>query len=358
MKKLIFSTVFLLKTTFISSFTYAADCNELLQLGYMNINHSVSASDTLVSAYQNLCSESYSSASTGKKKGMNFSFDFLKKFSGSLGGTWENTLTQTAWSKVCNDKSLKTKLSTYQSLNSSEISHVAMNAWTECLALNERGLKPNFNATSDLTGLTGTLYWNGSWPIYFTGVDNNGLGTASCSVTYYDGKQYTTKAASSTTTFALDSKSASFNCKRKTAVDSQGRIIAQGTRLTFKTSEGKIDFDLSPITIAHVEARQINSIYSQLNSLSSNLSNAQSSINNLNTKVNSITNNITTLDKTAKSLTAATRYIFADKCPDGWQDYDLIGFIGTVKAHSILGVGGHYGGNYWYWAHSRLCYRP
>lgn len=331
--------------------SFSEDCNELLNLGYMNINHSVNSYDSLVSAYNFLCTESYSSASQSTKRGMNFSFDFLKKLTGNFGQSIEGSLTQTTWSKVCKDKAIYNKLSTYQSINSSEISSIAMSAWTECLAMNSRGLKANFGTTPDLTGLTGTLYWAGSSPIYFTGVDNNGLGTASCTVTYYDGKKYVTTPTTNTTLFKLGASAAGFNCKRNTSLDDLGRITADGTRLTFKTSEGKLDFDMSPITLTHVEAKQIDGIYQKLTETQQTLDGLTSQLSNIDTTQKTQTDQIT-------SLTSATKFIFSNSCPAGWKDYGTIGFISEHNSTigQLIPIGGKYITG-WYWTHPRVCVR-
>lgn len=245
----------------------AEDCNELLRLGYMNVNHSVSQYDSVVSAYNHFCSTSYNSASSDKKRGLQTSFDYLKTISGSLGFSWGKTLTQETWSQICEDKNTYNKLSTYQSADSSEISNSALSAWQNCLTLNARGLKSDFNMTQDLTGLTGTLYWTGSTPITFLGVDNIGLGKASCNVTAYIGNKYVTKPVTSDTTFKLTTKAANFNCQRSTDLDELNRITAQVTRLTFKTSEGKLDVDLAPIMLTQIDGKQINDLYMQIDNL-------------------------------------------------------------------------------------------
>jgi hypothetical protein len=193
-----------------------SDCNELLNLGYMNINHSVSEYDSVVAAYNNFCSTSYNSASSEQKRGLDVSFSFLKKISGKLGYNWGKTLNQTTWSQICQDTNTYSRLSTYQSVDSSEISNIALSAWQNCLALNACGLKSDFSITQDLTGLTGTLYYTGSSPISFLGVDNIGLGKASCNVTAYIGNKYVTKAVTADTTFKLSTKAANFNCQRTT----------------------------------------------------------------------------------------------------------------------------------------------
>ena len=324
--------------------SYGANCNELLQLGYTNINHSVNSYDSAVSAYNFLCSESYSSVSTDKKRGMSLSFDFLKKITGSLSANWGNTLTQTSWNQVCSDKALSSKLSTFQSINSSEISAIALNAWTECLNLNARGLKADFSVTPDLIGLTGTLYWNGSTPIYFTGVSNNGLGAASCNVTYYDGKQYINKQATDNTLFMLDAKSASFNCKRTTYLDNQKRIAANSTRITLKTSEGKLDFDLSPITLTQVDVKEIDGIYQKVSYLDTQLS-------QLNTQQQTQANQLTSLD-------SANKFIISTTCPTGWKNYGQIGIIAPIPSSifSLIPRGGRFNPN-WDWAHPNICVR-
>ena len=342
----------------VSQSTYAEDCNELLNLGYMNINHSVNSYDSVVSAYNLLCSESYNSASESTKKGMSFSFDFLKKLSGSFGKTFEGSLTQENWSKVCEDKELYTRLSTYQSINSSEISSVAMSAWKECLALNARGLKPNFSATSDLTGLTGTLYWAGSTPIFFTGVDNSGVGTAACNITYHDGKQYVTKPTTSSLVFKLGTKAASFSCRRKTSLDSQSRIMANATRLTFKTSEGKIDFDLAPITLTQIDAKQIDGIYQKLSGIDNDLVGKQQSLDKLSSQITTLSSSQQTQSDQITALNSATKVIFTNTCPAGWVNYGQVGMI-TLKGsyvYSLLVHGGNYNSG-WDWAHPVMCVR-
>lgn len=245
----------------------AEDCNELLRLGYMNINHSVSQYDSVVSAYNHFCSTSYDSASSDQKRGLQASFDFLKTISGSLGFNWGKTLTQETWSQICEDVNTYNKLSTYQSVDSSEISSTALSAWQNCLTLTARGLKTDFSPTQDLTGLTGALYWTGSSPINFLGVDNIGLGKANCEVTAYIGNKYVTQTVTPSTTFKLSTKAANFNCQRITELDAKNRITAQATRLTFKTSDGKLDFDLAPITLTQIESKQISGLYKQIASL-------------------------------------------------------------------------------------------
>lgn len=283
MKKFIVTllTLIILSTTNIA--VHAEQCNELLRMGYTNINHSVNQFDSVVSAYRHFCNTRYDTASVDEKNGLETSFTFLTQLAGKLGFNWSKNLNQTTWSQICEDESAYQKLYTFSSADSIEISNAALSAWQNCLALNARGLKSEFTPTQDLTGLTASLYWTGSSAISFLGIDNNGLGTAQCTVTAFVGKKYLTIPVEANTNFKLGTKAANFNCKRATSLDADNRITADATRITFKTTEGKLDVDLSPITLRQIDATEINSLYEKIDGLEKKDVVFEASLNDLKT---------------------------------------------------------------------------
>lgn len=322
----------------------AEDCNEMLRLGYMNINHSVTQSDSIVSAYRHFCSTSYNSASSDVRAAMQISFDFLGSF--GIGGG--KTLSQTSWTQICKDQSLYNKYSSYQSVDSSEISDIALSAWQNCLVLNQRGVKADFSPTPDLTGLTGSLYWAGSTPINFLGVETAGLGTATCTVTAWNGKNYVTQDSGPGLGFKLSAKAAHFNCKRATSTDSKGRIVAPAVRLSFPTSEGKLDFDLSPLTLIQVRDIIIKSIYDNVNSLSNDVKGLKSTLSNEDERLGILeaaSSHKMTLDEFYESLPSGAQ--IPAKWDGGWTGNGFSCPAGFTLASKHYDCGGCSNGATW-----------
>lgn len=245
----------------------AEDCNELIRLGLYNISNSVNVYDAQVAAYNHLCSESYSSSGSDKQKSQGINFGFLNI---SLGwnGSKGTALNQTSWSRVCEDSDLRNQLYTYSSASSQQIADNALIAWQSCLAMKARGLRTDIRPTSNLTGVSFDLFWLGSSPAWFRGLDQPDIGQASCTVSIPGNTTAAgTKTATSTTAFKLSAAAATFVCRRQMATLADNTQYSDALRLTVKTSDGSFDIDLPALGLRQVATVEMDDLYSRLASL-------------------------------------------------------------------------------------------
>jgi hypothetical protein len=333
----------------IVSTVQATDCNELIRLGLYNVRNTVDQHDSLVSAYNHLCNQSYNSSSSSRQGAMNFSFNFLKVGLG-LGGSSGSSLSQESWTSICTDTATQNKLYTYNSLNSQTIYDGSLNAWQNCVNLQARGLKTDIRPTSTFSGVSFDLYWTGSAPAKFRGIEQPDLGKANCTVTAIlpvNGVNTTvTQVVKANTQLNLTTKAANFVCNRLMATAADGTKSSEATRLTIKTSDGSFDIDLPPLGLRRVSIPEINGLHDKITALESRIATAE-------------TNNGTQTQQLA-SLTTATEWIFAPTCPAGWTSGGAIGFISSMaQAQNVgIGIGSNFIPGQWWWAHPTLCRRP
>ena len=256
-----------------TSSSLAEDCNELIRLGLYNVQNSVSEHDSLTAAYRHFCQESYASSSSSRQGSMKASFSVLNIFSIGGGGGSGSSLTQTQWERICEDESLREELYTYDSIQSQTIFQGSLDAWEQCLALNERGLKTDIRPTSDLTGVSFDLYWTGSSKADFLGIDQPDLGQAQCTVTTSGKNGLSAEPVTPSSRLRLSSSAANFSCQRQLDALSDGSLAAEALRLTVKTSDGSFDIDMPPLALRQVSIGEMDGIYDAVASLEGRLNN-------------------------------------------------------------------------------------
>jgi len=335
--------------------SHAADCNELIRLGIHNVYKSVDKHDSLATAYHHLCYENYESANTDRKKSMNASFSFLKyKLGFGLGG--ESSLTQTTQTKICEDKKIYNELNSYNSIESQQIYDGALNAWQNCLTMEQRGLKIDIRPTPTFSAISFDLHWTGSYAAEFLGLEQPDLGKAVCNVTSNKKRITTTVKAGPRTKFPLTTKAATFVCKRLMKTSHDGIKYSEATRLTIKTSDGSFDIDMPPLGLRQVSIAEMNNLYETMDTYKSDLSKVNKKITFSRIMENKRFQN---QDAQIKSLIEVNKFTLAGTCPDGWVDGGPIGVISfpTEIQKLDIGLGGHFADTWW-WVHPHLCKRP
>lgn len=237
----------------------AADCNELLRLGYRNILETAGSNDQRAAYSRELCSERYETASSERKARIQASY---KVFSGGAEGS--DVQIKTEQQRMCDfTHSASSSTSTISSV-SSNIHQGALNAWQKCLELQQRSLHVEIDPTDDLRAVTVQMTWKRPNSVEFTGVDITDAGTAECTATVPNMKSGNglIKVAANTR-FAIAQDTVTFTCNRVFKRVGEAEA-AKATRITFKTSEGAFNVDLPAIFLTEIETKEVRSIYNQL----------------------------------------------------------------------------------------------
>ena len=262
-------------TSLISYQAIAADCNTLLQMGYKNISQSVSDTDTAASAFRNICTYDYSSSSSAEQNAMNIGVNILDYIGLDFGSSGSGSTTAEKISSYCSWWNSQSAYHNYASTNTSTIYQGALDAWTQCLALDSSGIKTDISPTPDSTAVIVRMWNSVGSNTKFTGLFQPQFGKATCQLAKGDGSP--TTEANENTKFVLGPSASTFSCTRKNTIDPKSKqAYYPATRLTFSVaSTNQINVDLPSLKLATVST-------SEIKNLMTKVSNLQSSINGKN----------------------------------------------------------------------------
>jgi hypothetical protein len=225
---------------FWSAVGYAADCNELLRLGFTNVLMTTSQHDSLVSSAHSFCSVDYAYASETQQRQVEASFSFLRIKIGGGGGIWTGSISEVQ-KQFCDLGYTNSAYRDFASTVSQEIHDKALDAWTQCLALQTHGVQVDFNATPNFDAVTINMRDDAPGEIYFVGMDQASRGRAVCTATTLG--LPTPIRVKPATRFVLTPENATITCQRVLTNNGDGSTTAPPLRLTVKTSAGAFNMD-------------------------------------------------------------------------------------------------------------------
>lgn len=253
----------------------AGDCNELLRLGYRNIEENSSAAMSRQFARADFCSEDYEKASADKKMKIEAAYG---PFSGGAATSESNI--RTAQKKVCWSKDESAESASSSSNKAVTIHDQALDAWNKCNALAAKQLATDVSLMADLAGVTVQMTWRGANSVRFTGLNVVGVGTrAACTV--QTPALPKAEAAGPNTRFDLKAEAtATFSCSREFNAKPAPKSADQ-VRLTFTTEVGSLDVDLPAVRLVQVPVVELAALAARVEQVEkkhSTLTNALSSL--------------------------------------------------------------------------------
>lgn len=235
----------------------ADQCNELLRLGYKNI-------EIRTSAYQRDYAESFDKEAS-QSSASNRSFGVGVSFMGYGGSADSHSGNQQSNSEVEKNR-LMEHLRDNVSDTTIQLHDEAIKSWLECMRLAKEGLQiDSISPTPDLKGVTLQLRYLDKPYIMFNGVDITGTDEAekdvACVVTPPTGNRLD---LGPDTRFLLDPAATLISCNRTPQRIQDGREFFDPVRLAFKTEHGGIVVDMPPLTLVEVDQTELNRIYHKL----------------------------------------------------------------------------------------------
>lgn len=234
-------TAFALYFVFGATAAHAEQCNEILRLGYTNIESISSNSEKDSVQKQDFCSSEYSNDKSTSSLKVEAAYGL---FSGGLASSDGNI--REAQKRVCTSGYGKEYSKSAYKQDVSTIYQGALNAWTTCLAMKASGLDIDIKPYQDLTGVVVEMAWRRSGKVKFRGIDHND--DVTCNVTS-DTKHSITTADM---TIPLTTSSIILNCKRTPVVENGVTSYKPGPIL-FKTTEKGILLEMPPINTVNVK---------------------------------------------------------------------------------------------------------
>lgn len=242
-------------------------------MGYKNISQSVSDTDTAAAAFRNICTYDYSSSSSAEQNAMNIGVNYLDYIGLDFGSSGSGSTTSEKIRSYCEWWNSQSAYRNYASENTSTIYQGALDAWTQCLALESSGIKTDISPTPDSTAVIVRMWNSTGNQTNFTGLFQPQLGKATCKLAKGDGSP--TLEANENTKFVLGPSASTFSCTRKNIIDPKSKqAYYPATRLTFAVaSTNQINVDLPALKLATVSTSEIKNLMTKVSGLQTSINN-------------------------------------------------------------------------------------
>ncbi|CAK0751722.1 exported hypothetical protein [Gammaproteobacteria bacterium] len=258
-------TIFAVSVSLVSYQSIAANCDTLLKMGYRNTSASVSDTDSVTSAFHNICTKSYNYSSSSDQSELSIGLNILDDIGFDFGSSGRGSSLQEKRDSYCEWWDSQSSYHNYASTNTQTIYQGALDAWTQCLALDSSGIKTDISPTTDSQAVTVRMWNSTGNKTNFTGLFQPQQGKATCKLAKGDGSP--TTEANENTKFVLGPSASTFSCTRKNTIDPNSQqAYYPATRLTFSVaSTNQINVDLPALKLATVSTSEIKNLMTNIN---------------------------------------------------------------------------------------------